>query len=52
LLGGDDVGEELADVAPREDGGRVAVIEERLDRLEHAVDERRAQLAPTNMAID
>jgi uncharacterized protein YceH (UPF0502 family) len=53
LLGGDDVGEELADVAPDEDGGRVAAIEERLDRLEHAVDELRAQLAPTsNMAID
>jgi uncharacterized protein YceH (UPF0502 family) len=45
LLGGDELAEGAEEAAAREDGDRVAAIEQRLDRLERALDELRAQLA-------
>jgi uncharacterized protein YceH (UPF0502 family) len=47
LLGGEDGGETIAEPATVEEGDRVAAIEERVERLERAVDELRAQMAST-----
>ena len=45
LLGGDAVGEEIAEAGPQTEGDRVSAIEARLERLERAVEELRGQLA-------